>query len=176
MPRYIYHFQYPSRIRAPYMDVLDGFFFVTVFCPFTLIPFYKEPVLFALVHLTCALQRRNIGLWRAKCQMIACIICGAGMLYLWRYMRFLHIRLCGKINFAQLSSLIKMSRFTFIFTCKEIITLNWTCFFYYMSFTFVQNNHFKLKIANGCFMRKSRNELDKLLMSPCVSSTDTFHR
>lgn len=56
--------------------------------------------------------------------------------YIRFYMRFLHKRLCGKINFAQLNVLIKMSRFSFIFTCRKIITLNWTCFFHYMSFTF----------------------------------------
>lgn len=84
------------------------------------------------------------------------------------YMRFLHIRLCAKINFAQLSWLIKMSRFTFIFTCKEIITLNWTCFFHYMNFTF-KLKPFEIENASGCFMSESRNERDKL-QAHCVLS------
>lgn len=169
----------------PYMDVLAlslwVYFLYSVFCPFTSMRWICKTPACSLsltfpYHMLegwrhCA-GARSFGMRRREWnRMIAwildvdvCVVAGA--LYSRRYMRFLHIRLCGKINFAQLSLLITLSRFTFIFTCKEIITLNWTCFFHYMNFTFEQKA-FEIENANGCFMRKSRNEHDKLQMSPC---------
>lgn len=187
MPRYIHHFQFPRTCEA-------GLFF----CPFSQMPRMQDALPtcaspFLLSHsLSYGKFTRVKELWRRRkekkrikwcayytylyvCMYVRVWEFDGGALYPRRYMRFLHIRLCGKINFAQLSLLIKMSRFTFIFTCKEIITLNWTCFFHYMkekkTFHISEQEKiaFEIENTNAYFMRMCRVNTRQITnMSPYV--------
>lgn len=102
--------------------------FFTVFCPFTPMRWIHK-TLVHLIHFPYRVHNGNcrhfvgmsardgnemvemgVGPNDCVCMCVCVVTCA---LYSRRYMRFLHIRLCGKINFAQLSLLIKLVTFRF---------------------------------------------------------------